>query len=133
MSKKTKVKKMQFLGPEEERVRKIIRSWYETSGMSQEQVGERVNMTQTGVSGFFQGRAFTTIDKLKLFCKAFGHEIGELFGHEAQLADPETERVMGKYRKISLSAQKSVCDVMDVFAEGGQTRGGVARRGKARG
>jgi transcriptional regulator with XRE-family HTH domain len=104
------------LGPEEERIRKIVQGWYQASGMSQSQVGEKIEVSQTHVSAMLVGRSAISLNVLPGFCKAFGKEIADLYsGKPNKVSDPETEKVMKRYRPLNERQQKAILNLMESY------------------
>lgn len=103
------------LSPEEERVRKIVYGWYEESGMSQTQIGARLEWGQSWVSALLSGRSAITLTTLPPLAKVFGHKASDVYEKSPnKVADPETDMVMKKFKAIRLDHHKKLAlEMMD--------------------
>lgn len=106
------------LGPEEERVRLIVLAWWKESGMTQVQVGDRLKWGQSRVSSILVGRSAIGLDALPALAECFGHKAVDVFERNPNKAsDPETEKVMKRFRPLPDVVQASVLKTMDSFLE----------------
>ena len=94
----------------QKRLATMIRSAREAQSLTQEKLGDLVNIDQSMVGNYERGRSKPRIDTLYLLVRVLNLDVDELFYGQSRQSEDQLDKITGLVRQLDSDSQQEVLE-----------------------
>ena len=92
----------------QKRLATMIRSAREAQSLTQEKLGDLININQSMVGNYERGKAKPRVDTLYHLIRVLNLDVNELFYGQSQQSDEQPDKITGLIKQLDTDSQEEV-------------------------